>query len=107
MKSITIVKRSISATFACLLLSCSIFHAKPTQKTAELSPQTAQNLQVVKDLQPAELWQHFVTLCSIPHCSGSEDSIPLFIRQLATYRGFYTFLHKSTTVPFLITPSPR
>ena len=65
MKSVAIVKMSISAMFACLLFSCSIFRAKLSQKTVELSPQTTQNLQVIKDLQPAEVWQHFVTLCSI------------------------------------------
>ena len=90
MKSITIVKMSISAMFACLLFSCSIFHAKLLQKTVELSPQTTQNLQVIKDLQPAEVWQHFVTLCAIPRCSGSEDSKALFIGHLATDYGFET-----------------
>src|SRR5258708_8318820 len=94
MKSITIVKRSISATFACLLLSCSIFHAKLPQKTVELSPQTTQNLQVIKDLQPAEVCQHFVTLCSIPLCSVSEDSIASFIVQLTSGHGFHTFSYK-------------
>jgi dipeptidase D len=68
------------------------------QKTIELSPQTTQNLQVIKDLQPAEVWQHFVTLCSIPRCSGSEDSIALFIEQLAIDRGFESFLYKSNDV---------
>ena len=98
MKSITIVKMSISAMFACSLFSCSIFHAKLPQKTVELSPQTTQNLEVIKDLQPAEVWRHFVTLCAIPRCSGSEDSIALFIGQLATDHGFETFRHKSNDV---------
>jgi dipeptidase D len=84
--------------FACLLFSCSIFHAKLPQKTVELSPQTKQNLQVIKDLQPAEVWQHFVTLCSIRRCSGSEDSIASFIGQLTTDHGFKTFLYKSNDV---------
>jgi dipeptidase D len=98
MKSITIVRRSISATFAFLLLSCSISHAKQLQQKAGLSPQTTQNLQVIKDLEPAELWQHFVTLCSIPHCTGSEDSIASFIGQLAIDHGFENFRHKSNDV---------
>jgi len=42
------------------------------QKTAENTHVTMQNLQVIKDLEPAELWEHFVKLSSIPHCSGSE-----------------------------------
>ena len=98
MKCIPIVQMSISAMFAFLLFSCSIFNAKLLQKTAELSPQTTQNLQVIKDLQPAEVWQHFVTLCSIPRCSGSEDSIASFIGQLATDHGFENFRHKSNDV---------
>ena len=98
MKCITILKMSISAMFAFLLFACSIFHAKLPQKIVELSPQATQNLQVIKDLQPAEVWQHFVTLCSIPRCSGSEDSIALFIGQLATDHGFETFQYKSNDV---------
>ena len=98
MKSIVIVKKSISATFAFLFLSCSIFHTKPPQQKDGHSPQTTQNLQVIKNLEPAELWQHFVTLCSIPRCSGSEDSIASFIGQLATDHGFENFRHKSNDV---------
>src|SRR5215467_14356776 len=68
------------------------------QKTVERSLQTRQNLQVIKGLEPTELWQHFVTLCSIPHCSGSEDSIALFIGHLARDHGFETLLDKSNNV---------
>jgi len=84
--------------FAFLLFSCSMLYAKLPQKTAEPSPQTTQNLQVIKDLQPAEIWKHFATLCSIPRCSGSEDSIASFIGQLATDHGFETFQYKSNDV---------
>src|ERR1700693_841397 len=98
LKCITIIRMPISAMFAFLLFSCSISPRKLPQTTAELSPQTMQNLQVIKDLEPAEVWQHFVTLCSIPRCSGSEDSIALFIWQLATDQGFETFRNTSNDV---------
>jgi aspartate racemase len=52
MKSIAIVKMSISAMFVGLLSSCSIFYTKLPHKTVELSPQTTQNLEVIKNLQP-------------------------------------------------------
>lgn len=83
---------------AFLFLSCAISHAKPQQQKDGPSPQTTQNLQVIKDLEPAEVWQHFVTLCSIPRCSGSEDSIASFIGQLATDHGFENFRHTSNDV---------
>lgn len=83
---------------ALLMLMAMRGYSQLPQKKVERSPQTLQNLQTIKDLQPAEVWQHFVTLCSIPHCSGSEDSIALFIRHLATDRGFETFLDKSNNV---------
>src|SRR3984893_2716946 len=98
MKCNTIISMSISGMFAFFLSACSIFNAKAQQKSVRLSPKTLQNLQVIKDLQPAEVWQHFVTLCSIPRCSGSEDPIALFIGQLATDHGFETFQYKSNDV---------
>ncbi len=73
-------------------------YSQLSQKTAKLSPKTTQNLHVIKDLQPAEVWQHFATLCSIPRCSGSEDSLAFFIRQLAAKHGFENFLYKSNDV---------
>jgi len=73
--------------YACLLFSCSISQPELPQKTAELSPQTTQNLQVIKDSQPAEVWQRREgQLIKVNGTTlGADDAGLAALRHLATH----------------------
>ena len=46
-------------------------------------------MQILKELQPAKVFQYFEEICNIPHGSGNLDGISSYLEQFAKERGLF------------------